>query len=91
MQQQRRALASLPMLASAGLLGGCAAAPSIAIAGAYFPAWLVCALIGVLGAIVARMALAAAALGQTLPLQLLVCLSVGVVCAAAAWAGWVVV
>ena len=68
-----------------------AAAPSITVAGAYFPAWLVCALVGVLGAIGARMVLAGAGLAQTLPLQLLVCLSVGVVCAAVAWAGWVVV
>ena len=91
MQQLRRALDLLPTLASAGLLGGCAAAPSITVAGAYFPAWLVCALIGTLGAIVARMVLAGAGLAQTLPLQLLVCLSVGVVCAAVAWAGWVIV
>jgi hypothetical protein len=91
MQQLRRALDLLSTLASASLLGGCAAAPSITVAGAYFPAWLVCALIGVLGAIVARMALAGTGLAQALPLQLLVCLSVGVACAAAAWAGWVVV
>jgi hypothetical protein len=91
MQQLRRALALLPKLASTGLLGGCAAAPSITVAGAYFPAWLVCALIGVLGAIVARIVLAGAGLAQALPLQLFVCLSVGVVCAAVAWAGWVVV
>jgi YtcA family len=91
MQQLRRALALLRTFVSAGLLGGCAAAPSISVAGAYFPAWLVCALVGVLGAIVARMVIAGAGLAQTLPLQLLVCLSIGVVCAAAAWAGWVVV
>jgi hypothetical protein len=91
MQQLRRNLALLATLAPAGLLGGCAAAPSITVAGAYFPAWLVCALIGVLGAIVARMVLTGAGLGQALPLQLLVCLSVGVACAAVAWAGWVVV
>jgi hypothetical protein len=90
MQQLCRALALLPTLASAGILGGCAAAPSIPIAGAYFPAWLVCALIGVLGAIVARMVLGGTGLGQALALQLLVYLSVGVVCAALAWAGWVV-
>ena len=91
MPQLRSALAWLTTLASAGLLGGCGAAPSITVAGAYFPAWLVCALIGALGAIVARMVLAGAGLGRALPLQLLVCLSVGVFCAALAWAGWVVV
>ncbi len=91
MQQLRRSLVMLSTLASASILGGCAAAPSITLAGAYFPAWLVCALIGVLGALIARMVLAGIGLAQTLPLLLLVCLSVGVVCAAVAWAGWVVV
>jgi len=78
----------LATILSASLAGGCAAAPSLPIAGAYFPAWLVCTLIGVLGAIVARMVFASAGLAQVLPLQLLVCLSVGLVCAAVAWAFW---
>jgi hypothetical protein len=79
----------LAMLSSASLAAGCAAAPSIPVAGAYFPAWLVCSLIGVLGAIVARMVVAGAGLAQVLPLQLLVCLSVGLVCATAAWLFWI--
>jgi hypothetical protein len=89
MQQLHRTLALLPTLVSASLLGGCAAAPSIVVAGAYFPAWLACAVIGVLGAIVARMVLAGAGLAQVMPLQLLVCLSIGLVCAAVAWTVWI--
>jgi hypothetical protein len=89
--QLRRALALLTTLGLANALDGCAAAPSITVGGAYFPAWLVCGLIGVLGAIVSRLVLAGSGLAQTLPLQLLVCLSVGVVCAALAWVGWVAV
>jgi len=89
MQAMRRALVCLGMLGCASMVGGCAAAPSIPVAGAYFPAWLVCSLIGVLGMIVARVVLVGAGLGQALPLQLLVCLSVGIVFAAAMWAAWV--
>jgi len=85
-----RATARLAMLSSAALVSGCKGAPSIPVAGAYFPAWLVCSLIGVLGAIVARTVLATMGLAQVVPLQLLVCLSVGLLCAAVAWAGWVV-
>jgi hypothetical protein len=90
MQQLRRALDLLPTLASAGLLGGCAAAPSITVAGAYFPAWLVCLALALLGAIVARMVLAGAGLGQALALQLLVCLSSVGRLRGRGVAGWVV-
>ena len=89
MDPLRRATAWLAVLSSAALAGGCNAAPSIVVAGAYFPAWLACSVIGVLGAIVARMVLAAAGLAQVVPMQLLVCLSVGLVCAAVAWTVWI--
>ena len=59
------------------------------MAGAYFPAWLACGLLGVAASIVARAVLVMAGLGQELPLQLLVCVSLGVVCGALAWTAWV--
>ena len=40
-----------PML---GLLGGCDGAPSRNILGSYFPSWMVCALVGIALALVAR-------------------------------------
>lgn len=92
MSARHRGLPSVIRLATLSCVsfaGGCAAAPSIPVAGAYFPAWLVCSLIGVLGAIVARMVFAAAGLAHVLPLQLLVSLSVGLVCASVAWAFWI--
>ena len=79
----------LGALSLAALAGGCTGAPSIAVAGAYFPAWLACGLLGVAASIVARAVLVMAGLGQELPLQLLVCVSLGVVCGALAWTAWV--
>jgi hypothetical protein len=71
-------------------LGGCAAqgAPSFILFGAYFPAWMFCALIGIAGALVARIALVTTGLSGTLPLQLLVCTSVGLIVAISAWLLW---
>ena len=71
-------------------LAGCAghAAPALTLFGAYFPAWLLCALIGVVGAIVARIGFVASGLAQTLPFQTLVCSGVGVIVASLCWLFW---
>ena len=81
--------ARLAVVLLAGLSSSCAGAPSITVAGAFFPAWLVCALIGALAAVVARMIFVATGLAQTLPLQLLVCVALGVLCGALAWTAWI--
>jgi len=60
----------------------------MAVAGAYFPAWLACALLGVGAALVARVAMVATGLARILPLQLLVSVSIGFLCGAGAWLGW---
>jgi hypothetical protein len=80
----RLAVALLAVLSS-----GCAGAPSTTVAGAFFPAWLVCALIGALAAVLVRVIFVATGLAQTLPLQLLVCLSAGLLCGAMAWTLWI--
>jgi len=80
---------ALPALALTCLPAGCAGAPSITVAGAYFPAWLACALVAVAGAIVARIAMVATGLAGTLPLQLSVCVALGSLCGLALWAAWV--
>jgi len=77
-----------PALAAAWPCAACAGAPSIAVAGAYFPAWLACALVGLGAALVARVAMVATGLAQVLPLQLFVCASIGVLCGMAAWLNW---
>ncbi|WP_422823391.1 YtcA family lipoprotein [Variovorax rhizosphaerae] len=77
------------MLALASLSSGCTGAPSIPFAGAYFPAWLVCAMVGVAGAIVARLVFVSTGLAQVLPLQLFVCTAIGIMVGALAWLFWV--
>jgi hypothetical protein len=68
-------------------LTGCSAggAPSFTIVGAFFPAWLLCGLIGVAGAGAARSAFVATGLSDRLPYQLFVCAAVGVIAATLTW------
>jgi hypothetical protein len=71
-------------------LGGCGAtgAPSFILFGAYFPAWMVCALLGIIMAIGARVAFVASGLASILPFQLFVCTSIGVCVALLVWLLW---
>lgn len=71
-------------------LSGCNGAPSLTIAGAYFPAWLLCAIIAVVVAIVVRSIMVATGLSNRIPFQLAVCLSIGVIVALIFWRLWVV-
>jgi YtcA family len=86
--------ARLPIGAAAGLvflmlicLGGCSAAgaPSFDLFGAFFPAWLLCGVIGILGAAIARVAFVATGLANTLPYQLAVCAAIGVITGLLVW------
>ena len=79
----------LAVVLLAVLSSSCAEAPSTTVAGAFFPAWLVCALIGALAAVLTRVVFVATGLAQTLPLQLWVCVSAGMLCGAMAWALWI--
>jgi hypothetical protein len=71
-------------------LTGCSAggAPSFTLFGAFFPAWLLCGLIGVVGAGAARAAMVATRLSDFLPHQLLVCAAIGIIAASLAWLIW---
>jgi hypothetical protein len=80
------ALLSLPCVSLTGCSGG--GAPSFTLFGAFFPAWLLCGLIGVVGAGAARAAMVATKLSEFLPHQLLVCAAVGVMAASLAWLIW---
>jgi hypothetical protein len=42
------------MLVASLLCGGCSYAPNVALFGAFFPAWMLCALIGIGGALIVR-------------------------------------
>ena len=79
---------ALPLTSFA--LAGCAqrGAPSFALFGAYFPAWLLCALLGVAAAVLARAGFVATGLSSALPYQLFVCIAIGFCAALLAWLFW---
>ncbi|MBO9647489.1 MAG: hypothetical protein J7605_03200 [Variovorax sp.] len=89
MLQARVAARFALIFVAASGLWGCAGAPSIPLAGAYFPAWLLCALVGVVGAAVARALFVTSGVAQLLPLQLFVCTAIGAAIAALLWWVWV--
>ena len=68
-------------------LMGCslAAAPSFALFGAYFPAWMLCGLIGIVGAAATRVLLTSPALSGVVPFPFTVCTAVGVIAALLSW------
>ena len=72
------------------ILGGCSqgGAPSLVLFGAFFPDWMLCAVLGIVVAIVARIAFGATGLAAVLPYQLLVCISIGLIFALLAWLIW---
>jgi YtcA family len=74
---------ALPLLS----LCGCseAGAPSFDIFGAFFPAWLLCAVLGIFVALDARIFFAARNLTDVLPFQLAVCTSLGAIFALLVW------
>ena len=65
-------------------LGGCGA-PSYDLFGAYFPAWMFCALIGIVSALAARAVFVTKGLSSEIPYQLGVCTAIGVIVAIVAW------
>jgi hypothetical protein len=68
-------------------LTGCSegSAPSFDLFGAFFPAWLFCGVIGVAGAVVARVVFVSTGLANALPYQLAVCTAVGVITSLLVW------
>jgi len=68
-------------------LSGCSAggAPSFDLFGAFFPAWLLCGVIGIAAAGVARIAFIGSGLANAVPYQLAVCTAIGVIAALLIW------
>lgn len=71
------------LLPAVGALGGCStsAAPAVIAFGAYFPDWLVFAILAVVLAIATRIAFGIAGRAEALPYPLFTCLAVGVLVA----------
>lgn len=62
-----------------------AGAPSFEFFGAFFPAWLLCALAGIAAAAATRVALVSPRLAGAIPYPLAVCTAIGTVVALFAW------
>jgi cation transporter-like permease len=60
------------------LLSGCQSAPSRNILGSYFPSWMLCALIGILLAVIAQKVFVRAGIDEVIPAKLWVYLSLTV-------------
>jgi hypothetical protein len=69
------------------MLTGCslATAPSFELFGAYFPAWMLCALIGIVAAAGSRVVFTTPALSGMVPFQFMVCTGVGVIVGLLSW------
>ena len=60
-------------------------APSFELFGAYFPAWMFCALVGIIAGVIARMIFLLSGTADVLPHQLTVCTSIGLIVALLVW------
>ncbi len=68
------------LLPALGVLGGCSRSPSLDVLGSYFPAWIVCCLIGICLAIATYLILQRTKLEPAVPIKTIV-----YPCAAAAY------
>jgi uncharacterized membrane protein YeaQ/YmgE (transglycosylase-associated protein family) len=83
---RRRTFAfTVAMMAASATQAADPAAPSIVTFGSYFPAWMVCAIVGVVGAVIARFVLARLGVDEFLPLRLVVYLCLAIVFGLGAW------
>lgn len=70
------------------LLGGCDDAPSRNILGSYFPSWMICALLGLVMALIARAIFKSAGILQEIPVSLGVMAAIGCAGTFAIWLIW---
>ncbi|GAB3788948.1 YtcA family lipoprotein [Dyella agri] len=80
----RTALTLVPLAA----LAACSASPSRNILGSYFPTWMICALLGLVGAVVLRVVLGKAGIDEALPLPAVVYLCAWIAVTLAIWLLW---
>jgi hypothetical protein len=71
-----------------GPLGGCNGAPSRNILGSYFPSWMVCALVGIGLALLARAIFKATGLLGEIPVPFVVMLAIACAGTFAMWLIW---
>lgn len=76
------------MLISVATLAGCSASPSRNILGSYFPTWMICALLGLVGAVVLRVVLGKTGIDEALPVPAVVYLCTWIAVTLAIWLLW---
>jgi hypothetical protein len=76
------------LLAALMSLVGCNGAPSRNILGSYFPSWMVCALLGIAVAGIARAIFKATGILEELPVAFVVFLAIGCATTFALWLLW---
>jgi YtcA family len=78
------------LAAAAVLVGsaGCTGAPAHDILGSFFPSWMICALLGLVLAIIVRQILVAMGVDEAVPAPVLVYLVMAVAFAFALWLLW---
>lgn len=86
--QARAWLHAALMLISVTNLTGCSASPSRNILGSYFPTWMICALFGLVGAVVLRVVLGKTSLDEALPVPAVVYLCAWIAVTLAIWLLW---
>jgi YtcA-like protein len=83
-----KALRLLDWLCLSAAMTACDGAPSRNILGSYFPSWMVCALVGLVAALVARAVFSATGLLEELPAPLVVLLALACAVDFAVWLIW---
>jgi hypothetical protein len=83
----RRAL-RVAFLAMGVTVAGCSGAPAHDILGSYFPSWMICALLGLVLALIVRRLLVAMSVDDAMPAPALVYLVMAVAFAFALWLVW---
>lgn len=86
-----RAIRSVAVLASVLTLSGCSAAggaPAVPIFGSFFPAWIICAVGGIILAVIIRALLIALRIDEHLPAPPLVYLCLAISCGIGFWMIW---
>jgi len=73
------------LVALLGLAGCDTGAPSLTLVGSYFPAWILCSLIGVAVGVGARLVLSATRLAEAAALPLVACIATGAIAGLLAW------
>lgn len=79
---------TMTLIVAGALLCACSQSPSRNILGSYFPTWMLCALIGIVGTFVLRAVLVKVDIDRDLPVPVLVYLSLWIAITLAVWLFW---